>query len=107
MSGRNIHEIDVNQDIDPTKAFEGTFPAQSVDELLLELDPKHSGPPVVTLSGDGGATKEFHPKPQFGREGRFAQQIGGPEKWSGVRVTLARGKSAKLLKVKLIAKGAV
>ncbi len=54
---RNIHEIEANADVDPSKAFESAFPAQAIDELLLEFDPKHSGPPVVTFGGDGGAKK--------------------------------------------------
>jgi len=110
MSGKNIHEIEANQDVDTTKAFEGAFPAQPVDELLLEFDPKHSGPPIVTLLGDGGASKTIHPRPQLGREGRFATQVGGPERWNRVKVglahTMASGKPAKLVRVKLIAKGA-
>ena len=108
MSGRNIHEIEANADVDPSKAFESAFPAQAIDELLLEFDPKHSGPPVVTFGGDGGAKKEVHPLPQRGREGRFAMQMGGPEKWTSIRVTLSHRahKPARLVRVKLIAKGA-
>ena len=106
--GKNIHEIPANQEVDPAKGFEATFPAQQIDELLLEFDPKHSGPPVATLSGGNGTTpKELHPRPQFGREGRFAIQVGGPETWTNIRVSLApRGHKAKLVAIKLIAKGA-
>jgi hypothetical protein len=107
MSGKNIHEIAASMDLDPTKNFEATFPAQKIDELLLEFDPKHSGPPLVTLLGDAGATKTLHPTPQFGREGRFVAHLPGPETWTTIRVTLApRGHKAKLVAIKLIAKGA-
>jgi hypothetical protein len=107
MSGRNIHEIEANQQVDPTTAFESTFAPLAVDELLLEFDPKHSGPPLVTLSNDAGATKEVHPLPQRGREGRFSAHTEGSGTWSKIRVALApRGHKAKLVRIKLIAKGA-
>jgi hypothetical protein len=104
---KNIHEIPANQEVDPTKAFEADFPSQKIDELLLEFDPKHSGPPLATLSGGNGTAKELHPRPQFGREGRFVIQIGGEETWTHIKVCLApRGHKAKLVAIKLIAKGA-
>lgn len=104
---RNIHTIEANREVTPTEAFEATFAPLHVDEVLLEFDPKKSGPPVAVLSGDGGAHAEFHLLPQRGREGRFAHHTGGGTAFSAIRVHLApRGKTAKLVRVKLIAKGA-
>jgi hypothetical protein len=63
---RNIHEIEANKEITPTVAFEATFSPLAIDEVLLEFDPKHSGPPVVVLGNGSGETKEIHMLPQRG-----------------------------------------
>jgi hypothetical protein len=102
---RNIVELEANQDVDGERAFERAFTPVAVDELMLEFDPKHSGPPLVVLSNDAGAKKEIHPSAQRGREGRFQAHL--PHDgvtWSKVRVSMLRGAKGKLLKVKLVAK---
>lgn len=104
MSGKNIVELAANKDIDTASGFEGTFPSLHVDELMLEFDPKHVGPPIALFGNGSGGTKEFHLIPLRGREGRFSTKVGGTESWTTIKVTLARGKTAKLLKVKLIGK---
>jgi hypothetical protein len=102
---RNIVEIEANADVDGQRAFERSFAATSIDEVMLEFDPKHSGPPIVVLSNDAGAQKEIHPSPNRGREGRFSAHLPhDTSTWSKVRVSMARGAKAKLLKVKLVAK---
>jgi hypothetical protein len=104
---RNIVELEANQDVDGERAFERTFSPVVVDELMLEFDPKHTGPPLVVLSNDAGAKKEIHPAPQRGREGRFSVHFAHEGvAWSKVRVSMLRGAKAKLVKVKLIAKAA-
>lgn len=104
---RNIHEIEANKEITPTVAFEATFAPLAIDEVLLEFDPKHPGPPVVILGGDNGLTKEIHMLPSRGREGRFANHTEGTGTYNKIKVHLAaRGKTAKLIRVKFIAKGA-
>ena len=103
----NIHEIPANKEITPTVAFEATFPPLAIDEVMLEFDPKHAGPPIVVLGNGSGATKELHMTPQRGREGRFANHTEGSGTWTTVKVHLApRGHKAKLVKIKFIAKGA-
>ena len=104
MSSRFIHEIEARKTIDPTNGFEATFAAQPIDELLVVFDAKHSGPPVCVLGNDAAGTKEVHMQPAIGREGHFSVKLGGGELWSKISVRLARGKSAKLLQVKLIGK---
>jgi hypothetical protein len=101
MTGKNIVELQANQAIDGAAAFEATFPAHVVDELMLEFDPKHSGPPLVVLSG-GAAPKEVHPTPLRGRDGRFAVHFKPGETCTSVRVSMLRGVKGKLIKVKLI-----
>lgn len=102
---KNIVELVANGDVTPETAWEGTFPAMHVDELMLEFDPKHLGPPVSVLHTDTGTTKEVHLLPLRGREGRYALQIGGTENYVKIAVRLApRGKKARLLKVKLLGK---
>ena len=103
MAG-NIVELVANQDVDGARAFTQTFAATAVDELMLEFDPKHSGPPIAKLAGEGGAAKEIHPMPLRGREGRFSAHVGGDEKWSSISVSMAREKRGKLLKVRLVVK---
>jgi hypothetical protein len=103
MAG-NIVELVANQNVDGQNAFTQSFAPTAVDELLLEFDPKHSGPPIVKLSGEGGAAKEIHPLPQRGREGRFSAHLGGDAKWSSLSVTMARNTKGRLVKVRLIVK---
>lgn|GEM_PF-2299845 len=104
---RNILEIEAHKEITPTVAFEATFSPLAIDEVMLEFDPKHSGPPVIVLGNGSGETKEIHMLPQRGREGRFANHTEGSGTWSTIKVHLAsRGHKAKLVKVKFIAKGA-
>jgi hypothetical protein len=76
-----------------------------VDELMLEFEPKHSGPPLVVLSGGAGA-KEIHPTPLRGREGRFAAHFKPAETCTSLRVSMLRGVKGKLVKVKLIGRPA-
>jgi hypothetical protein len=102
MSSKFIQEIEAVATIDTTVTFDTTFAARTIDELLLDFDPKHSGPPICVLTGDAGATKEIHMPPSWGREGHFAAKLGGPEKWVKVSVRMAKGKAAKLKKIKLI-----
>src|SRR5689334_7153404 len=99
--GRNIVELAANTDVDGTKAFETSFPATEVHELMLEFDPKHTGPPICVLSDAGANPKEIHVPPLRGREGRYSSQVGGG-KYSHVKVTTARNVKAKLIKVKLM-----
>jgi hypothetical protein len=107
MSGKNIHTIEANHVVDPTTAFEAAFSPLAIDEVLLEFDSEHPGPPLIVLTNDAGTTKEIHPLPQRGREGRFAAHTEGSGSWSKIRVLLGpRGKKAKLVRIKLIAKGA-
>lgn len=101
MGGRNIVELAANTDVDGTKAFEASFPATEVHELMLEFDPKHTGPPICVLAGGSAGSKEIHVPPLRGREGRYAAQVGGGS-FSSVRVTTARNVKAKLIKVKLM-----
>jgi hypothetical protein len=103
----NIVQLDANMDIDGERAFEATFAPTAVDEILLEFDPKHSGPAVIHLSNDSGGRKEIHPTPQRGREGRMSAHFAhdaAAGTWSKLRVSMLRGVKAKLIKVKLIAK---
>ncbi len=103
MPGKNIVELAANVEIDGTRAFEASFAPTGIHELLVEFEPKHAGPPIVKLSGDGGATEEVHPNPQRGREGRFSAQMKDHTKmWSRLSVTTARNMKARLVKVKLI-----
>lgn len=105
---RNIVELEANQDIDGERAFEREFPAVAIDELMLEFEPKHTGPPLVVLSNDAGVRKEIHPAAQRGREGRFSVHFAHEAgTWSKVRVSMLRGTKGKLLKVKLVAKSPV
>lgn len=102
MSSRFIQEIEAVATVDTTATFDTTFAARTIDELLLDFDPKHSGPPICVLTDDAGGTKEIHMPPSWGREGHFAAKLGGPVKWVKVSVRMARGKPAKLKKIKLI-----
>lgn len=102
MSSRFIHEIEAVATVDPTASFDASFAPQVIHELILVFDPKHSGPPICVLSGGNGTSKEIHMPPSWGREGAFAAKLDGPELWSKVNVRLARGKAAKLKKIKLI-----
>jgi hypothetical protein len=102
---RNIVDLEANADIGGEVAFERTFPPVSVDELMLEFDPKKNGPPLVVLTNESGVTKEIHPSPQRGREGRFMAHF--PHEagtWSKVRVSMLRGSKGRLVRVKIIAK---
>lgn len=102
---KNIVELVANGEVTPDKSWEGTFPAMHVAELMLEFDPKHLGPPVAVLHAATGTSKEVHLLPLRGREGRYSLQIGGPDDYVKIAVRLAaRGKKAKLLKVKLLGK---
>ena len=101
MPGRNIVELAANVDVDGTKAFEASFPATDVHELMLEFDPKHSGPPICVLSDGAANSKEVHVPPIRGREGRYSSQVGGG-RYSSIRITTARNVKAKLIKVKLM-----
>lgn len=102
---KNIVELVANADVTPEAAWEGTFASMHVHELMLEFDPKHLGPPVSVLHTAAGTTKEVHLLPLRGREGRYALQIGGTDEYVKIAVRLAaRGKKAKLLKVKLLGK---
>ena len=101
MAG-NIVELVANQEIDGQRAFSQTFSATAVDELMLEFDPKHTGPPIVHLTGSDGAKKEIHPMPLRGREGRFSAHLGGDTKWSSISVTMALETKGKLVKVRLV-----
>ena len=104
MSG-NIVELQANhQEIDGQRPFSQSFPAVVVDELMLEMEPKHCGPPVCILTGEGGAKMEVHPLPLRGREGRYSSHIGGDTKWTGISITIARNMKAKLIKVRLVVK---
>src|SRR5687767_7050284 len=101
----NIVQLDANVDIDGEHAFEKTFPATAVDEIMLEFGPKHTGPPLIVLSNDAGVKKEVHPTPLRGREGRFSAHFAHESgTWSSVRVTMLRGMKGKLVKVKIFAK---
>jgi hypothetical protein len=103
MAGRNITELAANnQEIDGQQGFEATFPPTEIHELMLEFAPHHSGPPIVTLTEEGGGTQTIHMRPSPGREGRFATQVLGGKKFTAVRVTTARDIVAKLAKVKMI-----
>lgn len=102
MSIRFIQEIEAVATIDPTVTFDTSFPARTIDELLLDFDPKHSGPPICVLTDDAGGTKEIHMPPSWGREGHFAAKLGGTVRWVKISVRIARGKAAKLKKIKLI-----
>jgi hypothetical protein len=104
MSGKNIVELPANQEIDGTKAFEASFSPLAVHEVLLEFDPKHSGPPLCRFSNEQGGTQELHMLPQRGRDGRFSNHVAGGAKWSKVSVTTLRNVKARLVKVKLIGK---
>ena len=101
MTGKNIVEFEANKSIDGTEAFVANFASHVVDELMLEFEPKHSGPPLVVLTG-GAGTKEIHPTPLRGRDGRFAVHFRPPETCSSLRVSMLRGVKGKLVKVKLI-----
>ena len=103
MAG-NIVELVANQDIDGQRGYTAQFPATAVQELMLEFDPKHRGPPICNLTGEGGATKNIHPLPLRGREGRFSAHVGDDTKWSGITVTMARETKGKLLKIRLVVK---
>jgi hypothetical protein len=71
---------------------------------MVEMDPKRCGPPVVVLSDGAAQTKEVHPLPLRGREGRYSTQLGSAgASYSRVKVTTARNVRAHLVKVKLIA----
>jgi hypothetical protein len=102
MPGKNIVELAADLEIDGQTGFEATFPPMQVHELMLVMDPRHSGPPVVVLSDGAAGTKEVHPLPLRGREGRYSAQIGGGATYSKIRVTTARDVIAQLQKVKLI-----
>jgi hypothetical protein len=104
MSG-NILELPANKAIDGADAFEATFAPHAVDELMLEFDPKHSGPPLVVL-GLAGGPKEIHPTPLRGREGRFAVHFRPAETCTSVRVSMLRGTKGRLVKIKLIGRPA-
>ena len=103
---RNMTELEANTEVDGDRAFETSFSPQQIHEVMLEFHPKKWGPPIVTLTGHNGGSREIHPAPQRGRPGHFLQRIEGDETWSGVRVTIGRGKKGKLVKVKLVGKGA-
>lgn len=102
MSARNTVELAANQDVDGTAAFEGSFEPAEVHELMVEMDPKHCGPPICVLSDGGANSKEVHPLPLRGREGRYSAMVGGGVKYAKIRVTTARNIRARLVKVKLI-----
>ncbi len=106
MPGRNILELEADVDIDGDRAFEHEFAPLVVHEIMLDFDPKRVGPPLCVLSGQNGATKELKPLPQHFRPGHYVQRVDGDEAWTRLRITIAKGKSAHLKKVKLIAKGA-
>jgi|SRR5262245_2042054 len=102
MPGKNIVELTADKEIDGQDGFEATFPPMPVHELMLVMDPRHSGPPVVVLTDGTGASKEVHPHPLGGREGRYSARIDGGASYSKIRVTTARDIIAQLQKVKLI-----
>ena len=102
MAGKNITELTANQEIDGQKGFEATFPPAEIHELMLQFDPHHSGPPIVTLTEPSGEKTTIHMRPSPGREGRFATQILGAKKFTSLVVTTARDIIAKLEKVKII-----
>ena len=102
MAGKNITELAANKEIDGQEGFEATFPPTEIHELMLEFDPRQSGPPIVALSDTTGAKQVIHMRPQLGREGRFATQVGGGKLFTSLRVTTARDIIAKLVKVKMI-----
>ena len=108
MAG-NIVELAVNQDIDGQNGYTASFPATAMDQLMLEFDPKHTGPPVCALTGHEGAKMEIHPMPLRGREGRFSAHVGNDTKWSGITVTMAAASKhkGKLLKIRLVVKSHV
>lgn len=102
---KNIVELVAGGDVTPESAWEGSFAPMHVDELMLEFDPKHLGPPVSVLHTATGTSKEVHLIPLRGREGRYSVHIGGTEEYVKIAVRLAaRGKKARLLKVKLMGK---
>jgi hypothetical protein len=102
---RNIVELQANQDVTGEKPFEANFPAVDVDEVMLEFDPKHTGPPLIVFSNAAGVRKEIHPMPLRGREGRFSARLPGETTaWSNVKVSMLRGTRGRLVKVKLVAK---
>lgn len=103
MAGKNIVELAANTEIDGTRAFEATFAPTGVHELMLEFDPRHTGPPIVRLSGNDGAAEELHPIPLRGREGRYSGRLKDQGRsWTKIAVTTARNMKARLIKVKLI-----
>jgi hypothetical protein len=102
MAGKNITELAANQEIDGQKGFEAGFAPTEIHEVLLEFHPRHSGPPIVTLTQDTGEKQVFHMRPSLGREGRYATQVLGAKKFTAVRVTTARDVVAKLVKIKFI-----
>jgi hypothetical protein len=100
--GRNITEIDAKQEIDGQKAFEATFAATPVHEVMLEMEPRRRGPPVCILRSEDGQSLEVHPNPMRGREGRYAAQVQSPARFTSIRITTAHDVVARLVKVKLI-----
>jgi hypothetical protein len=100
---RNLTEFQADTEIDGSRAFEQGFEPLVVHELMLEFHPRKAGPPVVVFTGNGGE-REVHPAPQRGRPGRYLQRMQGDEAWTGVRITMARGKTGKLVKVMLVGK---
>ena len=98
----NMTEIPVNTMIENGGAVERTFDPLVVHEVMLEFDPKQMGYPICTLQGSGGRTEEIHPRSQKARPGHFRHRIAGDAVWNGIRVTMSRGKAARLLKLKLV-----
>ncbi len=101
MAGAGVVELVANKELQGDEAFEATFPPMTVGEVTVECDPKRSGPPVCVL-GDGTAKAEVHPAPVRGRDGRYSAHVKETNAWTSVRVTIARGKKAHLVKVRLI-----
>ncbi len=102
MPGSGVMELAANRELQGDEAFEATFPPTAVGEITVECDPKKSGPPICVLTDAAGAKSEVHPMPTRGREGRYSSHVKEPNAWTAVRVTIARGKKAHLVKVRLI-----
>ncbi len=100
----HMQKIEAGADIGGENTFQQSFDPQVVDEVLLECDPKRSGIPVCILSDGDGHTEEVHGRGMSVRPGRYKSRVPGGRVWNNISVSMARGKTSHLIRLKLVGK---